>query len=152
MANKAPSLSWFIGINMVRVKKDLERRPELTAALGSYRDRFIRWAGEERVSFEADIDDEVECFLAIYKNKRLYNLAPEVWKQISKMVFERDAYTCAYCGERGGILEVDHITPISKGGSNDLENLTTACRRCNRQKKDMTTEEYENWKSGRKKV
>jgi hypothetical protein len=35
------------------------------------------------------------------------------------------------------ILEVDHIEPVSKGGTNDLLNLITSCRSCNRGKKDI---------------
>ncbi len=42
---------------------------------------------------------------------------------------------CSYCGGPGG--EVDHIVPIAQGGSNDLSNLTAACRRCNALKKDQ---------------
>lgn len=64
------------------------------------------------------------------------------WTVTRKKVFERDGYKCAYCGKRGGHLECDHIIPISRGGSNDLENLTTACRPCNRAKSDMTVEEW----------
>ena len=51
-------------------------------------------------------------------------------------------YTCNYCGQVGGILEVDHIVPFSKGGGDDISNLTTSCRRCNRSKKDMTVEQF----------
>lgn len=61
-------------------------------------------------------------------------------------VFKRDNYTCKYCGRKGGILEVDHIIPFSKGGSNDLINLATSCRRCNRQKKDKDINEFLKWK------
>lgn len=39
---------------------------------------------------------------------------------------------CAYCGERNQRThQVDHIEPISRGGSGDDENLTAACRACN---------------------
>ncbi|WP_424099890.1 HNH endonuclease [Moorena producens] len=31
-------------------------------------------------------------------------------------------------------LEVEHITPKSKGGSNRVSNLTIACRDCNQTK------------------
>jgi 5-methylcytosine-specific restriction protein A len=47
-------------------------------------------------------------------------------------------YKCSYCGVSGSEaeLEIDHIIPISKGGSNHLANLTTACRSCNQSKSD----------------
>jgi hypothetical protein len=48
-------------------------------------------------------------------------------------VFKRDDFTCAYCGRRPPevTLEVDHIIPRAEGGTNDPENLTTACWDCN---------------------
>ena len=51
-------------------------------------------------------------------------------------VFKRDSFTCQYCGTQApdAILEVDHIIPVSKGGTNDVLNLITACKECNRGK------------------
>ena len=57
-------------------------------------------------------------------------------KAIRFEVFKRDKFTCQYCGASAPevILEVDHIKPVSKGGTNELLNLVTACRDCNRGK------------------
>ena len=51
-------------------------------------------------------------------------------------ILKRDNFTCRYCGRKTPevILEVDHIVPVSKGGTNDLNNLITSCRDCNRGK------------------
>lgn len=51
-------------------------------------------------------------------------------------VFKRDSFKCQYCGRSAPdvILEVDHIVPVSEGGENDLINLITSCRDCNRGK------------------
>lgn len=51
-------------------------------------------------------------------------------------VFNRDSFTCQYCGRRAPEvrLEVDHIHPRSCHGSDDFDNLITACRECNRGK------------------
>lgn len=51
-------------------------------------------------------------------------------------VFKRDSFTCRYCGVGSpqAILEVDHVHPKSAGGTDDLENLVTACFQCNRGK------------------
>ena len=58
------------------------------------------------------------------------------WKKIRVKVLNRDAYTCAYCGDVA--TEVDHVYPKSKGGEDTLDNLVAACRRCNILKKDKT--------------
>lgn len=51
-------------------------------------------------------------------------------------VFKRDSFKCQYCGESSPdvVLEVDHIEPVSKGGTNDITNLITSCFDCNRGK------------------
>lgn len=79
--------------------------------------------------------------------KRMYKTNVKKWYRIRKCVFERDDYTCIYCNKRGGILEVDHIIPFSKGGSDSLSNLVTSCRKCNRQKKDKSVEEFNIWRN-----
>lgn len=52
-------------------------------------------------------------------------------------VFKRDGFQCVYCGAHPSetvLLEVDHIHPVAEGGSNDIDNLVTACSDCNRGK------------------
>lgn len=51
-------------------------------------------------------------------------------------VFKRDKFTCQYCGRSAPdvILEIDHIKPVSRGGENEILNLVTSCRECNRGK------------------
>ncbi len=65
-----------------------------------------------------------------------------VWRVIRERIFVRDDYTCQYCGERGGRLECDHKHPVARGGSHDDENLVTACRTCNRSKRDKLITEW----------
>jgi len=50
------------------------------------------------------------------------------------LVLERDNSTCQYCGltpKDGVKLEIDHKIPVSKGGGDSIENLTTSCYDCN---------------------
>ena len=51
-------------------------------------------------------------------------------------VFQRDLYQCRICHASGVPLEVDHIIPVSRGGSNDMANLQALCVPCNRGKSD----------------
>lgn len=48
-------------------------------------------------------------------------------------VFERDRYTCQYCGRQSPdvVLHVDHAMPVALGGDNRIDNLLTACSECN---------------------
>jgi hypothetical protein len=58
-------------------------------------------------------------------------------------VFKRDNFTCAYCGKKPPdvMLELDHLVPVSTGGSNVVSNLVTSCEACNRGKSDVSLEE-----------
>ncbi|MGY6528730.1 MAG: HNH endonuclease [Cyanobacterium sp.] len=67
------------------------------------------------------------------KTKRI-PIPPEV----RKYVYQRDNYRCQSCGKpsQETTLNIDHIIPLAKGGSNDISNLQTLCSNCNLQKKD----------------
>lgn len=55
-------------------------------------------------------------------------------------VLERDGFCCRLCGRsaqtHGVALEVDHIIPVARGGSNDMSNLQALCEDCNAGKRD----------------
>ena len=61
-------------------------------------------------------------------------------KRLRFEIFDRDGYQCQYCGKQPPTvcLEVDHIIPVKKGGTNDKENLRTSCVDCNRGKSTKT--------------
>lgn len=51
---------------------------------------------------------------------------------------------CAYCGASEE-LTLDHVMPISRGGSNSIDNCVPACWPCNSSKNDRT---YLEWRMG----
>jgi 5-methylcytosine-specific restriction enzyme A len=59
-------------------------------------------------------------------------------------VLKKDNCRCVFCGATAQEtqLQIDHIIPFSKGGSNDLSNLQTLCRECNRGKSDRVFRNY----------
>ena len=65
----------------------------------------------------------------------------EQGKSSSWQIFNRDNFTCQYCGknptEDNVKLNVDHIKPRTSGGTDDFENLITACEQCNCEKGTM---------------
>jgi hypothetical protein len=70
------------------------------------------------------------------------------WNDLRQEVLHRDDYTCTYCGHRGNArtLEIDHRTPVSRGGGDDAPNLVTACWTCNAEKGSRTAWEYRLWR------
>lgn len=60
-------------------------------------------------------------------------------------IMNRDGFRCRYCGrspEDGVVLEIDHVVPISAGGTYDVCNLVTTCRECNLGKRDTILEAF----------
>jgi 5-methylcytosine-specific restriction endonuclease McrA len=53
-------------------------------------------------------------------------------------LFKRDHFRCRYCGASPGtrdtVLVIDHVIPVKNGGSSTIDNLVTACERCNQSK------------------
>lgn len=49
---------------------------------------------------------------------------------------------CAYCGKTGVPLQIEHIVPRARGGSDRVSNLTLACAPCNHKKGTQTAAEF----------
>jgi hypothetical protein len=62
--------------------------------------------------------------------------------EIKEYLLEKWRRTCAYCGKTNVPLEVEHIIPKSRGGTDRVSNLTIACRKCNLKKGNKTAEEF----------
>lgn len=79
------------------------------------------------------------------------------WKVASKIVRElllrKQKNKCFYCGVdlvryysgAKNDFNTDHLTPITRGGDNSLENLVACCRACNQRKRSKTLKEYINY-------
>ncbi len=66
---------------------------------------------------------------------KLADFKKEDWTKILHLFND----SCAYCGTKEDI-SIDHIIPVSKGGTSDKNNLLPACKTCNRKKsnKDLS--------------
>lgn len=53
------------------------------------------------------------------------------WRRLRQLVLTREPF-CRMCGAPA--TEVDHIIPLSRGGTNALENLQPLCKRCHARK------------------
>lgn len=84
----------------------------------------------------------IEQKKAARKRRKALERGARVGKSFSyRQVFERDGWKCQMCGcktpeaNRGTLAknapELDHIQPLSKGGTHSLDNAQTLCRSCN---------------------
>ncbi len=62
--------------------------------------------------------------------------------ELREYLLEKFSRKCAYCDKIGVSLQIEHIHPKSKGGSNRLSNLTLACEKCNQKKGNKPVEEF----------
>jgi hypothetical protein len=69
------------------------------------------------------------------------------------LVAARAGHRCEYCRAPEAIFnfpfEVEHIMPISRGGTDEQDNLALACRACNLRKADFVTGLDEDGNAGR---
>lgn len=73
-----------------------------------------------------------------------YNAVPPRRVKFSRRnIFERDRYTCQYCGcaPVRSDLSIDHVVPRSRGGSTTWSNVVLACTECNARKRDRLPHE-----------
>lgn len=57
-------------------------------------------------------------------------------------ILKRDGFRCVLCGTtaKESLLEIDHITPLARGGETKEENLRTLCKGCNEGKRIIEKE------------
>lgn len=86
-----------------RIRIELDQRIDLRESLDDKINVFIDWASKQRLDYEPDIEEEVSDFLKEeYGNNhvRLYSINVKEWYRRRDVVFEKDNYTCQYCGQR----------------------------------------------------
>ena len=64
------------------------------------------------------------------------------WLPLTGAIYRRDGYECSYCETPEGPWCIDHVHPLSRGGSNDPDNLVVCCWSCNSSKKDKLVSEW----------
>lgn len=84
--------------------------------------------------------------LALLQNPELegleYQRGTLFGTELRQYLLTKWEHRCAYCGLTGVPLEIDHILPRSKGGSDRVANLVIACHPCNQHKGDQRLEDF----------
>lgn len=90
----------------------------------------------ELVRFDTQVMQNAEISGVAYQQGELQGY------EIRQYVLEKWKRMCAYCGEIGVPLEIEHLVPRSRGGSDRVSNLTLACHACNQKKGTKTAAEF----------
>lgn len=104
-------------------------------------DRLARFSAitalsQELVRFDMQLIQNPEISGVEYQHGELAGY------EVREYLLEKFHRTCAYCGAKDVPLEVEHIIPRIRGGTNRVSNLTLACVPCNQQKGSQTAAEF----------
>ncbi|MFZ3499455.1 RNA-guided endonuclease IscB [Streptomyces sp. 5.8] len=108
----------------------------------SWTTRLARWAPVrsvhvERVAFDTHaIANDGPLEGAEYQQGTLHGT------EVREYLLAKWERACAYCGGTGVPLNIDHIQPRSRGGSDRVSNLCTACIPCNEKKSNQSVEDF----------
>jgi 5-methylcytosine-specific restriction endonuclease McrA len=81
-------------------------------------------------------------WIIVSTSKGTPRLPVSQWAPLRDAVIERDGFMCTYCGDTDAPLCADHVIPLSRGGTNLIDNLVCACIPCNSSKSDRLLEEW----------
>ena len=119
----APSLEHRVLTTMTWVKRLIKLCPIGSIAM-------------ELVKFDCHKMQNSEISGKEYQQGTLYQY------EVREYLLEKWNRTCAYCGAVDVPLEVEHIVPRSRGGSNSVSNLCIACVPCNQSKSNQDIKDF----------
>lgn len=113
------------------------------------RARYAKEADKRREYARQYLRDNPERMRAIRLRRRnrikgsSYEFTERDWQRL----LVRYRGCCAYCGERSGDLQREHVVPLVRGGVHSVGNIVPACQACNYSKKDKLLTE---WRFGKR--
>lgn len=100
-----------------------------------------RYAEYQRASLATN-PDRHRLYVRIRRARKLQAEGTHTAEDIQAQ-YTRQKGKCFYCGCKvGDTYDVDHIVPLSRGGTNWPENLVIACPSCNRSKQNKLPHEW----------
>ena len=121
--------------------------PRISFQFPTYTFQYVSAGGNSSQTTSITLNEETIEMLIEYMDEQVkYKNSAKaqrslMTKKLREFIKKRDNYTCQCCGASTAqqdllLLEVDHKTPVSKGGLSVEENLETLCWKCNRTKSD----------------
>ena len=119
----APSLAHRVETTLTWVKKFIRLAP-----IGSITQELVR--------FDLQEHENPEISGIEYQQGEL------VGYEVREYLLNKWDRKCTYCGIENVPLQIEHIHPKSKGGSNKISNLCLACEKCNIKKGTQDIEQF----------
>lgn len=116
----------------------LQHRVQTTLTWVNRLRRFVPVAAlsVELVRFDTQMMQDAEISGVAYQQGTLAGY------EVREYLLEKWGRRCAYCGATGLPLQIEHLRPRARGGSDRVSNLTLACQPCNQDKGDRTAAEF----------
>ncbi|MGP3917111.1 RNA-guided endonuclease IscB [Nonomuraea sp. 10N515B] len=108
----------------------------------SWVDRLTRWAPVRAVHLERVTFDTHAITVGRSLEGVEYQQGTLAGYEIREYLLAKWGRQCAYCGVSGVPLNLDHIHPRSRGGSDRVSNLTVACVPCNQAKGNQPIDDF----------
>jgi len=96
----------------------------------------IQSVSVEHVKFDMQKLSNPEVSGVEYQHGKLFGY------EVKEYLLEKYGRKCSYCGAENVPLQIEHIIPKSKGGTDRIDNLAIACVKCNQEKSNMMPKEY----------
>jgi 5-methylcytosine-specific restriction endonuclease McrA len=122
---------YFIDYDNSGIDSDLAIYHEVINKTSNVALKTGRTASEIAADLQADYDKRRAKTAAISARRKSFHSSKK--DLFIALIKSGAAYECAYC-QASDYIAIDHIIPISRGGSDDLENLQFLCRSCNSSK------------------
>jgi 5-methylcytosine-specific restriction endonuclease McrA len=91
---------------------------------------------QELVRFDMQLMQNAEISGVAYQQGELAGY------EVREYLLEKFNRQCVYCGVKDTPLEIEHVHPRSKGGSDKVSNLTLACHSCNQAKGNRDVKDF----------
>ncbi|NEO16504.1 MULTISPECIES: RNA-guided endonuclease IscB [Moorena] len=128
--NRKRSVGWLAPSLMSRVHNILTWTKKLSRLCP------IVGISQELVRFDTQKMENPEISGVEYQQGTLYGY------ELREYLLEKWNRQCAYCGAANTPLEIEHIKPLARGGSNRVCNLAIACHKCNQTKGVQEIEQF----------
>ena len=139
---------------------DNRRRPEgwLAPSLQHRVDSVVSWARRlTRLApvsgfFVESVKFDMQKMMNPEISGKEYQQGELTGYEVREYLLEKWGRRCAYCGKQNIPLQIEHIVPKARGGTNRVSNLTLACEKCNREKGSMPVEQFLNNKKDKNRL